>query len=358
MRNDNSSTDFAEENKGSYYENLDKIFDDAISQAEKQEEYLQSQRPDDSAEKKYARHPLLLKIPGLEHLAPAPGDWSLPGRIGSESISNLSTAHGQHRRKVYGMLDAAETDVAVWRVLENEVFVLIHELDNRVKAAEKAAKKEKTKMGRPSKKAGTEPKAEDNTTKALPPTVLLSILNTEYAHYVLAAARLLRRSFPTSAYALAILPEVKRLGPVSYVLGATANLYNETLYHQWSSKNDLHGMATLLQEMRTQGVESNDVTASFLQGVQRRRSYEMSGNNGVWRQKWWGMAPIEEAWGKLKGEIDHVLEEQRERAMKFAEEDRKAKDEAEGELDNEARDGEEGEVDSEPFTRPDIQADA
>lgn len=340
------SQDEADAEVGAYFENLDQIFDDAISSQER----MEAAEVRESVEQpNYPRHPLIANMPLLGSLSqqlPPPKDWSLPGRIGSELISDLSTAHQQHRRKVFRMFEAAQTDVEVWRVLETEVFALVHELDARMKEHEKAAKGKKSKstkaglpsseaprkVGRPSKKSLAASKtAEANAPKALPPTVLLSILTKEYPLYLVACCRLLRRSFPLSPYPLAILSHVKRLGSLSYVLGASANLYNETLYLLWVTKNDLHGMADLLQEMRNQGVESNDVTVAFLKAVQRRRRYELSGQNGVWRQKWWGMGPVEEGWGRLCEGVEIVLQEQRERNVRAAEEVREEREEVDEE---------------------------
>jgi len=338
---------------GAYFEDLDQIFDDAISSHERMEAAEVRASVDQPS---YPRHPLLEGMPGLGSLSqqlPPPKDWGRPGRIGSESISDLSSAHQQHRTKVFGMFEAAQTDVEVWRVLETEVFTLVHELDARMKEHEKAAKGKSTKaglpssqtpkVGRPSKKSlATAKSGEANTPKALPPTVLLSILTKEYPLYLVACCRLLRRSFPLSPYPLAMLSHVKRLGPLSYVLGASANLYNETLYLLWVTKNDLHGMADLLQEMRNQGVESNDVTVAFLKAVRRRRRYELSGQNGVWRQKWWGLGPVEEGWGRLCEGMEVVLQEQRERNIRAAEEVREEREEE----------------DVEPVERPAVQMSA
>ena len=356
--------DDIEPDDGAYFEDLDNIFENAISKHEKPKELDEDVL---DPHPNYRRHYLLQNLPGLESLRldlPPPEDWGRPGRIGSESISNVSKAHNQHRRKVFGMLDAAETDVEVWRILENEVFILIHEHNARIKEQEKAAKAKKTpssnhkssraaatrsaKVGRPSEKALAAAKLEERSiaSKALPPTVLLSILTEEYPLYLVACCRLLRRCFPQSSFSLAILPQVKQLGPVSYVLGASADLYNETLYLLWASKNDIHGMADLLQEMRNQGVESNDVTLSFLNGIRRRRRYEMSGKNGVWRQKWWGMGPVAEAWGRLWRGMEFVEQEQRERIMRAAEEKREAK-----EIDGEDEEGEETFEELEPVAQ-------
>lgn len=195
---------------GAYFEDLDQIFENAISKSERSEEAAeQTAGKERLGLPEYQRHPLIQNVPGLGSLGNIllpTNNWGLPGRIGSEAISNLSTAHGQHRAKVFGMFDAAQTDVEVWRVLETEVFTLVHELNARIKEAEKSAKSKKSKItkagkeissagvakvGRPSKQSIAAAKVNETTTpKALPPTVLLSILTKEYPLYLVAGCRL------------------------------------------------------------------------------------------------------------------------------------------------------------------------
>lgn len=122
--------------------------------------------------------------------------------------------------------------------------------------------------------------------------------------------------------------------------------------------NDLHGMADLLQEMRNQGVESNDVTVKLLEGIKKRRSYEMAGKNGLWSQKWWAMGPVVEDWQRLYEGLEVVLQEQRERLSRAAEEERREREEAEGEGERDEAEGE-GERDAEPVVeQPSIQMSA
>lgn len=236
--------------------------------------------------------------------------WGQPGKIGSDDVSDLAEAHKQHRMKVENMLASAETDVEVWQVLESEVFSLLHELNARIKEAEKGQKGRKRRRVA---KAGTTKAKAATASTSLPPTVLLSLLRTEYPSYLLIVSRLLRTSFPTSTYALHLLPTVRRLGPISYVLGASTGLFNETLLLLWNQEKDLHGMADLLDEMGQQGIEGDEVTVKFLKAVGRVRRSELAGHKGEWRKLWWTIGSMQEGWARVTGGLERCKGEVRAR---------------------------------------------
>ena len=245
--------------------------------------------------------------------------WDKPGVIGSENISDLATAHKQHRSKIERMVDSAQTDTEIWAVLTKEVFPLVEELNARIEDVRKAKKRgpkvfkqiQSEKLDKQAeRRARDAAKLRDqNTPASLPPTVLLSILQTEYPQYLTLVSRTLREHFPSSTYALNILPAVRRLGPISYVLGASTALYNETLLLLWNQESDLHGMADLLDEMGKQGVESNEVTTKFLRGVKQVRTSELLGANGAWRSMWWRMASVEEGWQRVAAGLERCARE-------------------------------------------------
>ncbi|KAL8817025.1 MAG: hypothetical protein Q9191_008226, partial [Dirinaria sp. TL-2023a] len=117
-------------------EDLPQLFDAAIR---KQEEAVSSSS--DSAQKKPNKDSsrVLSSMPGLgylsEHLAPQTGKMG----GGEEEEADLARAHEAYSTRVYELLDKAETDVEVWRVMEREVFALVEELKKRIRDAEKAA---------------------------------------------------------------------------------------------------------------------------------------------------------------------------------------------------------------------------
>ena len=106
---------------------------------------------------------------------------------------------------------------------------------------------------------------------------LLRFLQANYGSCLLHAQRILRISLPHSPYALALLPAIKDLGPISYVLGASTDLYNELLFIRWKHYRDLHGCADLLAEMLSQGLQVSTHTLFVWKDVERTRIRERSG---------------------------------------------------------------------------------
>ena len=89
----------------------------------------------------------------------------------------------------------------------------------------------------------------------LPPYVPpLYIISRLYPAALLLAFRLLRIKFPTSPLTLALLPQIRSLGPTSYVLGASTEFYNALIELRWDVYSDLQGIDGLLVEMERSGV--------------------------------------------------------------------------------------------------------
>ena len=293
------------------FKDLNTIFNDAIDEL---------QRRTDNEQKKtipgriIEYTPIVQDIPTLNSYSTELLDkagWGKPGKIGSDDVSDLAEAHRQHRTKIERMLQGAETDLEVWQVLEKEVFSLVHELNARIEATEKGKRKRKGPRSRNNYSLSTngEEGMISMTPASLQPTVLLSILQTEYPQYLLHACRLRRQAYPSSPYSLNFLPAVRRLGPVSYVLGASTALFNENLLLLWNQESNLRAMADLLDEMDKQGVESNEITIKFLKGVLRLRAIESQGSNGAWRRMWWGIADIEQGSLRLYAVLKRCIKE-------------------------------------------------
>lgn len=282
-----------------------------------------------------------------------------------------------HEQMFKQELERAQTDVAIWSVLETQVFSLIETVqkrneeeaskrNNELHLKPAARKTPKRKQGR-SKKEGIHPvpvAVEVNDPPSCSPSpspvpgieslvvadsseITLSIVQHNYGHYCLEALQLLRREFPASPYALNILPTIKRLGAISYVLGATSNLYNELLYLRWTQYTDMHGMADLLEEMRKQGVEQNEVTVAVVRAVRRERraffgdeNYREGENWGPIRGDpvtvaWWKLRGVQQAWDRLfwnyrvaakRMEERRLREARDEQYMRAAEEEEKKED--------------------------------
>lgn len=289
-------------------ESLQSIFDAAIKNLRLVEDrYVETEELN---RLRFTSRPL---TPAIGVVSDKDSIWGVPGKIGDD-YEDIHTAHREHEMKIYGMLDSAETDIELWQVLETQVFSLVEAFAARQKKTEEersaASKKTPKRIGRPKKgqkekeavaAAATLTLTLPSTSKALPPDILLSILQQNYGSYCLHAMRLLRTQFPTSPYAFRILPSLKRLGPISYVLGASTHLYNELLFLKWAQYSDLHGMADLLVEMGTQGLEANEVTLAVLKAVGRERQRAREGMRGELLRAWWGMGGVAEGWRRVNG---------------------------------------------------------
>lgn len=198
------------------------------------------------------------------------------------------------RIKVESMLDHAETDVEIWRVLEDEVFSIVAKFQEQLEAEEhendRAAKKaaRKKKKGRIDAQV-TEAEVPPATEKPDEQVPLLAILETNYAAHCLHALRLLRKHFRNSLYALSLLPKIKSLGPISYVLGTSSDLYNELMFIKWREYSDLHGISELGTEMRNRGLAVNQMTLEVLRAVLLMSKQGAKGKYGEVVMAWWGL---------------------------------------------------------------------
>jgi len=330
------------------YEDLNSIFDRAIQELRAREEQKAKsaariqQRPPPTYERAIDQL-LVFKDTGL-----SPRTFLRPLKLANgvvvggevdmqENEVFLKKACDDHRALVASLLEHATTDVEIWSLLENEVFSLVKQLDDQIKVDEKARKaverEEKKSAKQKSKEEAKTTKQDDvtgdqgalkdipsttPTSVALPTNTLISILQSNYADYLLSSLRLLRRHHPTSFYALYLLPHMKRLGPISYVLGASTGFYNEILFLKWTQFSDLHGMADLMQEMVNQGIETNEVTMVFIRRLNSKRKYGRMGRFGPVLQKWWDMRGNVEGWKRVWGMYEQIKREDKERAERDA----------------------------------------
>lgn len=220
------------------------------------------------------------------------------------------TARQEHKAHFMASLDKAQTDIQVWKVLQAEVFSLNPE--RKLKKDAVAALDSRTEHA------------------ALQPALTQSIFQQNYGFYCLEAQRLLRREFPTSPYAVQVLPTIKYFGPDSYVLGASPSLCNEMICLKWTRYTDLHGIADLLQEMRNQVVEANEVTLEILNAISRERQVSLKAitagklrpangrhANSEVTEAWWTLRAVQEAWYKIIPLHDKIKKEQAQRLIEL-----------------------------------------
>ncbi|KAL9000891.1 MAG: hypothetical protein Q9169_000646 [Polycauliona sp. 2 TL-2023] len=243
---------------------------------------------------------------------------------GSEEEQEIQASVVQHSRKIMKKISEANSDTEIWNVLENDVFILIKQQESQKQEIEEQDKPKKRKRAGAISKSDLEAAAAKKKKQSLRvkeksfhQAEIEAILSSNYGDYCLAAMRNLRRAYPASPYSMNLLPMLKRLGPISHVLAASTDLYNEVLFLLWSQYSDLYGMADLITEMGNQGIESNETTLRILRMVQFARSRAFTRDRPM--RLWWGLAPVNAGWTrvhKAAGKVYHeILQARARRAM-------------------------------------------
>ena len=176
-------------------------------------------------------------------------------------------------------MNKANTDFGLWEVLKSNVFNDFEKLGKAgLLERQHAVTKAKSGIDVPSnppesekstKKKDKEEKNKASKTKKKDSQNLpnVDIFRTNYPHLLVAAVQQLRRNFPTSSLALTVLAETKALGLVSYILGASTALYNESLDILWSTYSDLGAVNRLLHEMDNGGIDFDGQTLLLLDTI-------------------------------------------------------------------------------------------
>lgn len=144
-------------------------------------------------------------------------------------------------------LNSAGSDLAVWNVLQEDVFKPVADmhLDDPVMM----------NKGQREVASGVSHLARRSTMR--------SVGNT-FSGQLRKAATVLRSEFPTSPVLLNIIPELHRLGPTAFALGASTELYNDVLEQLAVQNQDLAGTVELLNEMDREVIEPNHRTLHII----------------------------------------------------------------------------------------------
>ena len=188
-------------------------------------------------------------------------------------------------------------DVGIWNACLATVFPMIKLLNvslrhekaqhKRLEAPTRGTPNQASKAG--TAKASTELSPPEPTLADLPPSVPpLYVISRLYPAALLLAFRLLRTNFPTSPLSLAILPQIRSLGPTSYVLGASSEFYNALIELRWDVYSDLKGIDGLLTEMERSGVEFDVGTWNTLVKIGGERFNDLhDADGGVRGTEFW-----------------------------------------------------------------------
>jgi len=224
--------------------------------------------------------------PGLDQVQPAAKDYTtrstLARTVEQESIRRIE------RRRVEQIMRDAKTDFELWDVLEAHVFPMVDKLGLKDK---KMAPKASANGGRKkvvskepvqaSAKGGRKKAAAEEPVQGQEPTLSMRIHGPLYPYFLLSALRMLDSSFTKSSpLALNLLPRIKELGLMSYVLGASTPFYNALATIQWNRYGNAEAVFNLLEEMRHAGLYCDEGTFSVVHSISHVFNKARTGNSG------------------------------------------------------------------------------
>ncbi|KAG6008279.1 hypothetical protein E4U21_004741 [Claviceps maximensis] len=160
----------------------------------------------------------------------------------------------EERERVDALMTACDTDVALWHVMEAEVFPLPARLG--ILQPSMVAKRRKRTLTPKTAKPEERPKLnEPLVTAADEEKRVMDVHGPLYPHFINRGLALFDTAFARpSDYAFAILPRVKSLGLPSYVLGVSSPFYTRLARMHWTRYGDVVSALDTLQEMSSAGL--------------------------------------------------------------------------------------------------------
>ncbi|KAG5981789.1 hypothetical protein E4U55_002567 [Claviceps digitariae] len=179
----------------------------------------------------------------------------------------------EERERVDALMKACDTDVALWQVMEAEVFSLPARLgilqltETQTKDRKRTLKTDKAKGSKEKKSEKEIEKNSEASTRSsateldeLPAVTaeekrLMDIHGPLYAHFINSGLALFDTAFARpSEYAFQILPRVKSLGLPSHVLGVSSPFYTRLARMHWHRFGDAVSALDILKEMNSAGL--------------------------------------------------------------------------------------------------------
>ncbi|KAF9768106.1 hypothetical protein IL306_014660 [Fusarium sp. DS 682] len=161
----------------------------------------------------------------------------------------------KEKDRVQNLMNACQTDIELWNLMEEEVFSLPEKLGI-------VEKTEPAKRGRKSKEAVAKEaakKAKAKEVKSEGEKPVMDIHGPLYSHYLNYGLNLFDTAFARSSIlAFNILPRVKELGLSSYVLGVSTPFFIKLAEIHWKRYGDATSAFDALDEMKPVGLFPNE----------------------------------------------------------------------------------------------------
>lgn len=191
-----------------------------------------------------------------------------------DQVGLIAEANAEIQR-VWKKLSKADTDVGVWKMLEEHVFEPFRRLELDKPPASPAPVQPANATATENKKntASTEPVLEKQKPE-------MALTARTYPHHIFNAATILCKRTAYTPLVGTILPALRSLGTSSYVLGISTGLFNQLLEYNWRVTNDWRTMLLLLQEMDDAALTLDNGTWSVLEDLTLYRYRALRGDFG------------------------------------------------------------------------------
>ncbi|KAG6030302.1 hypothetical protein E4U41_000134 [Claviceps citrina] len=177
----------------------------------------------------------------------------------------------EERERVDALMKACDTDVALWQVMEAEVFSLparlgiLQPTSSSRTRAKTSKQTEAAPPPPPPPPPPPSPPPNPTAAAAADEKRVMDVHGPLYPHFLNHGLALLDTAFARpSDYGFEILPRVKSLGLPSYVLGVSSPFYTRLARMHWTRFGDAASALDVLQEMSSAGLYADEAAHELL----------------------------------------------------------------------------------------------
>lgn len=185
----------------------------------------------------------------------------------------LEALRREERLRIKALMDASGNDFELWEVIEKEVFPLVERLGMGEPPPNPSFRPKRKGYIKGKRKAPVQDPPEivtEEAKKTQSSALDMEIYGPVYPELLLESLELLDKKFARpSPYVTHLLPRIKQLGLVSYVLGVSTSFYNRLMSFLWHRHGDATGVLNLLEEMRYAGLFFDENSKSLLHDIER-----------------------------------------------------------------------------------------
>lgn len=206
----------------------------------------------------------------------------------------VEASRREARLTIKAMMEKAESDFALWEVIEKEVFTLVEKLGLAPSKPAPEPKKSKRRKKKAAAAAEEDAAAAAEAAATPKPRLNMDTYGPIYPMLLLDALHMLDKKFyRPSPLAFSLLPRIKQLGLPSYVLGVSTSFYNKLLSVMWERLGDTGGVMSLLEEMRHAGLQFDEETKSVVHQMENVLHSANRGDRGYFVKKMMRMPEYE-----------------------------------------------------------------